>query len=190
MAACFLFPSYVPLNKDMATKMRETVVPELENRLTLERGEPVRIVNVVCICQSSPTHQASAGLTFKGVNTQVFELSELQQNITRHVGVPDHIVLSESEIDEITKQLSVKMSELGKIRQIDPVARFLGLVPGMFVKMHLAMGMGTSETQVRVVPDEAAESEVRASVRSRRIRDALGPHGADDSIPGEITVGK
>ncbi len=52
-----------------------------------------------------------------------------------HILVPEHILLSEEEAEEVLKTLGIKKEMLPKIRADDPVAKEIGAKPGQIVKI-------------------------------------------------------
>ncbi len=68
---------------------------------------------------------------------QTFILNDLQYNITRHVLVPKHEVISdETEVESLLKQLQVKSRhQLPSILRSDPIARYFGVKPGNIMKI-------------------------------------------------------
>lgn len=67
---------------------------------------------------------------------QIFEFKELLFNISRHVLVPKHEIIDESEINSILQKNHLKhRSQLPHILKTDPMARYLGLKSGMIVKI-------------------------------------------------------
>lgn len=78
----------------------------------------------------------------KSINTffkshQVFQISELMFNVSRHSLVPKHEVMrDEAEIKDMFTRYHVKgKSQLPAIHQSDPMAKYLGLVPGDIVRI-------------------------------------------------------
>ncbi len=52
-----------------------------------------------------------------------------------HILVPEHVLLSEEEAEEVLKTLGVRKEQLPKIRADDPVAKEIGAKPGQIVKI-------------------------------------------------------
>jgi DNA-directed RNA polymerase subunit H (RpoH/RPB5) len=67
---------------------------------------------------------------------QVFQVSELMFNITRHSLVPKHEVLKDEDIKDVMERYSLKsIHQLPLIMKTDPVARYLGLRIGQVVRV-------------------------------------------------------
>jgi DNA-directed RNA polymerases I, II, and III subunit RPABC1 len=64
-----------------------------------------------------------------------FQEAELQINITRHVLVPKHEVLSENEKREVMSKYKLQLSQFPRIMKDDPVARYYGMTVGQLVKI-------------------------------------------------------
>ncbi len=71
------------------------------------------------------------------VNLQIFELAEVLFNITHHVLVPRHEVISnDAEIEELVKRYNLKnRHQFPIILRTDPVARYFGLRSGQLVRI-------------------------------------------------------
>ena len=70
-----------------------------------------------------------------GYHFEHFTDAEMLVDITEHELVPEHVVLSDSEKAELLKRYSMKETQLPRIQQHDPVARFFGMRKGMVVKI-------------------------------------------------------
>ena len=66
---------------------------------------------------------------------EYFRDSELLVDITEHKLVPRHILLSDAEKKELLERYRLKPSQLPRIQQQDPVARYLGLKTSQVVKI-------------------------------------------------------
>jgi DNA-directed RNA polymerase subunit H (RpoH/RPB5) len=57
------------------------------------------------------------------------------ENITRHVLVPDHIILTDNEKQSLLKSLKIELNQLPKIFDTDPVSISIGAKSGQILKI-------------------------------------------------------
>jgi DNA-directed RNA polymerase I, II, and III subunit RPABC1 len=69
------------------------------------------------------------------ISIEVFQESELLVNVTQHVFVPKHRVLTQDEKYQLLERYKVVTRQLPCILKTDPVARYLGLESGDIVKI-------------------------------------------------------
>ena len=91
--------------------------------------------NNIMVVRDKMTPSSQKGL--KDVPHELFELRELQYNVTRHSLVPRHdIVTDGGEEAGILRDHGLKAkTQLPLISRADPVARYLGLRPGQLVRV-------------------------------------------------------
>ncbi len=63
------------------------------------------------------------------------EKQELNIDITKHVLVPKHEVLSEEEKEKLLKELNIEFKQLPKIKINDPAIKHLKVKPGDVIKI-------------------------------------------------------
>lgn len=73
---------------------------------------------------------------FPEIIVESFSVNDLLINITRHEKVPKHILLSEAEMQEILVKYKATKDKMPKIAFHDPVARYLGMLPGDMCKIE------------------------------------------------------
>jgi len=95
----------------------------------------LRAIIVVKINLTPFAKQAIREMSQRGYRVEYFRDSELLVDITDHKLVPQHIVLTNNEKQELLARYRLKASQLPRIQQQDPVARYLGLRATQVVKI-------------------------------------------------------
>ena len=59
----------------------------------------------------------------------------MKKDILKHKLVPDHTILSKTEMNKVLKQLNIHQEQLPKIKSDDPVVKDIGAKPGDILKI-------------------------------------------------------
>ena len=94
----------------------------------------------IVVTKDKPTHPGRKGINELGKDVQMFDMRELQYNVSRHTLVPKHEPIREEEvIDDILKRYRLKTRfHMPLIMSTDPMARYLALKHGQVVKITRA----------------------------------------------------
>lgn len=93
-----------------------------------------RAIIVVQMGMTPSAKQSLVDMAPKYILEQFLE-SELLVNITEHMLVPEHVLMTPEEKQELLLRYKLKESQLPRIQQGDPVARYFGLKRGQVVKI-------------------------------------------------------
>lgn len=104
-----------------------------------------RAVIVVQMGMTPSAKQSLVDMAPKYILEQFLE-SELLINITEHELVPEHVVMTQEEKQELLLRYKLKDNQLMRIQCGDPVARYFGLKRGQVVKI-----IRSSETAGRYI---------------------------------------
>lgn len=79
--------------------------------------------------------KSAIGESLAKMRIEVFHENELVVNITTHQLVPKHLPLTEQEKQYLLNRYQLKPSQLPRIQQNDPIARYFGLTRDKVVKV-------------------------------------------------------
>jgi DNA-directed RNA polymerase I, II, and III subunit RPABC1 len=82
---------------------------------------------------------------------EIFKKDELSFNILKHRFVPKHTLLTSQERSEVLAKLDCKASQLPKLKETDPVAKFMHYAPGSVIRIDRRIGLMESEVYYRLV---------------------------------------
>lgn len=102
-----------------------------------ERMERDRVFQAILVVYKDLTPGGRKGLEMVQSHFRLewFLENELQVNITEHILVPKHEILTPEEKKALLKRYKLKQAQLPRILWKDPVARYYGLQNGQVVKI-------------------------------------------------------
>ena len=71
----------------------------------------------------------------KNYFVQIFNLDSLLYDVTKHVLVPEHIILTDDEKQQLLDEYNITEDKLPRISRFDPVGKFIGIRPGQVCKI-------------------------------------------------------
>ena len=91
----------------------------------------------IVVSNEQPSNAALKGILETGLDVQMFQLRELQFNVSRHESVPRHEpVRDEAEIERVAKRYGLRSRfQMPLILSSDPMARYLALKHGQLVRI-------------------------------------------------------
>lgn len=118
-------------------------------KIFLERMRQEQVRRAIMVVASAMTpfaKQCLQEVQAKNYFIELFQETELLVNITKHMLVPRHNILTPSEKKVLLERYKVKDTQLPRIQFHDPVARYYGMQRGQVVRIVRA-----SETAGRYV---------------------------------------
>ncbi len=122
-------------------------IRDLYEQMTIAGRGGAAVGRAILVVRAGLTPSAAKALgTLTSVVMEHFSEGELVVNITEHVLVPRHVVLSDEEKRVLLQRYRLRETQLPRILAGDPVARYYGLRRGQVVKI-----LRSSETAGRYV---------------------------------------
>lgn len=109
---------------------------DVRKHLEAEEGQP-RPGAYIVVSHEQPSNAALKGIHELGLDVQLFQLRELQFNISQHEAVPQHEPIREdAEIERISQRYGLRSPfQMPLILATDPMARYLALKHGQLVRI-------------------------------------------------------
>ncbi|KAG6414151.1 hypothetical protein SASPL_126869 [Salvia splendens] len=109
-------------------------------KVNVVRGITTKIVQegldrLILVVQGKMTSQALKAVELFNIKVEVFQITDLLVNITKHELKPKHQVLTDAEKEKLLKQYSIEEKQLPRMLQKDAIARYYGLEKGQVVKV-------------------------------------------------------
>ncbi|RDX83906.1 DNA-directed RNA polymerase V subunit 5A [Mucuna pruriens] len=90
---------------------------------------------LILIVQNHITSQALKAVNLFSFKVEIFQITDLLVNITKHVLKPKHQVLTDRQKKNLLKKYNIEEKQLPRMLQTDAIARYYGLERGQVVKV-------------------------------------------------------
>ncbi|KAJ4977844.1 hypothetical protein NE237_008624 [Protea cynaroides] len=103
----------------------------------VDRMKEASVSRAMLILAQAPSQMAKRVIESRTLTCHVeyFLDQELMFNVTKHDMVPKHQLLTADEVKILVDQYHLTLSQLPQIQVTDPVARYLGVMPGQVLKI-------------------------------------------------------
>jgi DNA-directed RNA polymerase subunit H (RpoH/RPB5) len=93
-------------------------------------------INIILLLREKENSAVSKELTKESFkNVEIFLKKNMIFNITHHVFVPKHFVLTYDEEKEVLEKYNTTKGKLPKLSKTDPIAKYYGMVPDQVCKI-------------------------------------------------------
>ena len=119
-----------------------------------DESKRAKCTSVILLCPNGLTPFAQKEMNAEEdacIRVEVFRRPELSFNVTRHSLVPPHVPLSPAGKKRLLAGLGSKATSLPKIKDSDPVIKYLGLAPGTVVAIRRCFGALEADQYYRIV---------------------------------------
>ncbi|KAF5962015.1 hypothetical protein HYC85_003224 [Camellia sinensis] len=104
-----------------------SIASQIMNRESLTR--------LILVVQNQMTNQAQKAVDLFSFKVEIFQITDLLVNITKHVLKPTHRVLNDKEKQNLLKKFSLEEKQIPRMLQKDAIARYYGREKGQVVKV-------------------------------------------------------
>jgi len=114
-------------NGKFGIKEVNTLITELNKK---------KINNIILVVQEKLTSFGLKALKNSDINFEIFLTMNLIFNITKHILVPKHVLLTKDEKNKLLKTLQCKLHQLPKILKTDPISKYFNALTGQVFKIY------------------------------------------------------
>ncbi|AES81251.1 putative DNA-directed RNA polymerase [Medicago truncatula] len=93
------------------------------------------LTGLILIVQNQITSQALKAVNLLSFKVEIFQITDLLVNATKHVLKPKHQVLTDKQKKNLLKKYDIQEKQLPRMLQTDAIARYYGLQRGQVVKV-------------------------------------------------------
>nr|XP_043610343.1 DNA-directed RNA polymerases IV and V subunit 5B-like [Erigeron canadensis] len=90
---------------------------------------------LIIVVQSNITGQAQKAVDLFPFKVEIFQITDLLVNITKHVLKPKHRVVTDEEKENLLKKFNLNENQLPRMSQKDAIAQYYGLEKGQVIEV-------------------------------------------------------
>ncbi|KAI3682347.1 hypothetical protein L1987_82275 [Smallanthus sonchifolius] len=91
--------------------------------------------HLIIVVQSHITNQAMKAVELFPFKVEIFQITDLLVNITKHVLKPKHRVITDVEKEKLLKKFNLDEKQLPRMSQKDAIAQYYGLQKGQVIEV-------------------------------------------------------
>ena len=125
-----LYVKYLILNKIKNTTLEKEINELILNRYLDKNNEDFDLIFIIKDRKTVSLQKVIDSYIAKKYNIQVFWIKNLLYNVLEHDSVPKHRIITNEECIELKKKYNIQKNGMPLINRNDPVAQYLGMLPG------------------------------------------------------------
>ncbi|KAG8646451.1 hypothetical protein MANES_09G007600v8 [Manihot esculenta] len=109
------------------------------------------LTGLILVLQNQITNQALKAMDLFTFRVEMFQITDLLVNITKHVLKPKHEVLTDREKEKLLNKYKIEEKQLPRLLKKDAISRYYGLEKGQVVKVTYTGEITESHVTYRCV---------------------------------------
>jgi len=116
---------YVHFHNETKNFSKKDLDNIMQKVITTYNDESIKLILIIKEKENSAVTKELSKETYK--NVEVFLKKNMVFNVTHHVFVPKHVLLTKEEEDDLLSKYNTVKSKLPKLSKSDPIAKYYGL---------------------------------------------------------------
>jgi len=116
---------YVHFHNETKNFSKKDLDNIMQKVITTYNDESIKLILIIKEKENSAVTKELSKETYK--NVEVFLKKNMVFNVTHHVFVPKHVLLTKEEEDDLLTKYNTVKSKLPKLSKSDPIAKYYGL---------------------------------------------------------------
>jgi len=124
---------YIHFHNEIKNFSKNDLINIMKNIILKYDDQNINIILILREKENSAVSKELSKNTYK--NVEIFLRKNMIFNITKHVYVPKHIILTENEEKELLEKYYTTKGKLPKISKTDPIAKYYGMKSDQICKI-------------------------------------------------------